>query len=287
MAILGMKGKVFHIAITGSAVLILLLAAGILYILVSEALPAFRHFGFFRFIATDAWNPSEEQYGAFAFIVGTFSTALLALAISFPLSLSVSLFSCELCKERMVASFLRSIMNFLARVPSIIYGVWGFYFLRSLFIQKGIGNYGLGILTASCVLAIMILPYTVSLLNAAFDKTPFRLKEMAYSLGANPLDVISKVSLPLVKNEIIVAYLLSLVRVMGETIIVTILIGNTYQMPTGITQSGNTMSSILINQIGAFALLKASSLIAIALLLFGLTAILNVVSKYLLRRIPV
>jgi phosphate transport system permease protein len=271
-----MRNKTVNIVLFISALSTLLVLAGMLYSLIIGSLPAFKYFGFFDFIFSSDWNPREdyEQYGALSFLNGTILIGLLALLISLPFSLSLTLLCGEYYKESTIAKGVCKTMNVLANFPSIILGVWGYFSLRPILIDLGIDNQGFGIFTASLVLAIMIIPYTSSLCIAFISKIPQNVKEAAYGLGATPIEVVSKISLPLIKKEVLAAYLLALVKVFGETMIVTILMQA-------------TLTSILFNQIGSVGDLKISSLIALALLLFMLTAIINWIAKQMLRRASV
>ena len=265
--------------------LILILASGMVYALVGGAIPAFKEFGF-RFIFSGEWDPTEgkEQYGALPFIVGTLFTSVAALIISLPLSFSTSLFIGEYFKGTRVASIISTLVDLLAGIPSIVYGLWGFYVLRPFLIDLGFGGQGFGIFTASLILAIMIIPYATSLSNEIISMVPNDLKEAAYSLGATRLEVITTVTIPNARSGIIAGYILSFGRALGETMAVTMLIGNTNLVPTGFFQTGNTMASVIANQFGEAEGLKLSSLIAIALLLFVITGIVNAIGKLIINK---
>lgn len=282
-----MKDKIFKCLLFAAAGLILLLTAGIIYALVSQSLGAFGRFGFFEFITSSDWDPKEghENYGALSFIAGTTMTSVLALLFCIPFSFPVALFSGEYFKGKKIASAVSSVVNLLAGIPSIVYGLWGFYTLRPLMISSGLSGQGFGILTASFVLAIMIIPYASSLCSEFIRMVPNELKEGAYSLGATQFEVISKISFPIAGSGILSAYILALGRALGETMAVTMLIGNTNNIPKGITDTGNTMASIIANQFGEADGLKLSSLIAIGLLLFLITAIINSIAKLTMKRI--
>ena len=268
------------------SILILLLAAGMVFSLVRGAIPAFKVFGL-KFIGSGEWNPTEgkEQYGALPFIVGTLMTSIAALLISLPLSFSTSLFLGEYFKGTRAARILGLLVDLLAGIPSIVYGLWGFYVLRPFLIDLGFGGQGFGIFTASLILAIMIIPYATSLSNEIIGMVPADLKEAAYSLGATRLEVITTVVIPNARSGIIAGYILSFGRALGETMAVTMLIGNTNLVPTGFFQTGNTMASVIANQFGEADGLKLSSLIAIALLLFLITGIINTLGKFIFKKL--
>jgi len=282
-----MKDKIFKFLLFFAACSILLLTAGVIYTLVGQALGAFQHFGFFGFITSSEWDPraGQENYGALAFITGTVITSLLALLFCIPFSFPVALFTGEYFRGKKIASVVGSVVNLLAGIPSIVYGLWGFYTLRPLIVSLGLSDQGFGILTASLVLAIMIIPYASSLSSEFLSMVPNDLKEGAYSLGATRLEVISTVSFPVASSGILSAYILALGRALGETMAVTMLIGNTNNIPRSLTDTGNTMASIIANQFGEAGGLKLSSLIAIGLLLFLITAIINSIAKLTMKRI--
>lgn len=282
-----MKDKIFKSLLFFAACLVLLLTAGMLYTLVGGSAEAFGHFGFFEFIASADWNPreGEESYGAFSFISGTILTALLALLLCIPFSLPVALFNGEYFRDSKSATIVGSVVDLLAGIPSIVYGLWGFYTLRPLIISLGLSEQGFGILTASLVLAIMIIPYASSLSTEFISMVPNELKEGAYSLGATRFEVIRTVSLPMAGSGIFAAYILALGRALGETMAVTILIGNTNNIPKSLTDTGNTMASIIANQFGEADGLKLSSLIAIGLLLFLITAVINSIARLVMKGI--
>ncbi len=281
-----MNDKVFKTILFVAAFVIPMVCGGVIYSLVSDASPALTHFGFFRFLFSSEWSytPGNEQYGALPFVTGTLLTTLLALFFCIPFSLPVALFVGEYFKGKKVASLLSTITDLLAGIPSIIYGLWGFYLLRPLIMSLGISSQGSGILTAALVLAIMIVPYAASLSAEFIKMIPADLKEGAYSLGATRAEVIRWVIFPVAGSGIFSSYILAIGRALGETMTVTMLIGNTNQMPRSLTETGNTMASIIANQFGEADGLRLSSLIAIALMLFFITAVVNLLGKMLIKR---
>jgi len=255
--------------------------------LISNSTEAFSEFGFFRFISSSEWDPTagREQYGALPFIVGTVVTSILALILCIPFSLPVALFIGEYFKGKRVAGVIRSLTDLLAGIPSIVYGLWGFYTLRPLIdmIDGPQGN-GYGILTSVLILTVMIIPYASSLTAEFVMLTPKSLKEAAYSLGATRTEVIGSVILPNARSGIVAAYILALGRALGETMAVTMLIGNTDKIPTSLFDTGQSMASLIANQFNEAHGLKLSSLIAIALVLFLITAIINGIVKIILNK---
>ena len=281
-----MQDKIFKLLLILSAIVIPLIGGGIIYSLTVDASGAFEHFGFWHFIFSDDWVTTEgkESYGALPFITGTLLTTILALIMCIPFSLPVALFTGEYFKGRKIATILSTITDLLAGIPSIIYGLWGFYALRHVFMHLDLSPQGSGILTASFVLSIMIVPYAASLSSEFIKMVPSDLKEGAYAMGATCAEVIKRVVFPMAGSGIFSSYILAIGRALGETMTVTMLIGNTNQIPDTLRTTGNTMASIIANQFGEADGLKLSSLIAIGLLLFLITAVINMIGKILIRR---
>ena len=281
-----LSDKTFRVLLLVAALVVPLIAGGIICSLVTDASDAISHFGFFQFMFSSEWSYTEgdEHYGALPFLTGTLLTTLLALLFCIPFSLPVALFVGEYYKGTKLAGVLSTVTDLLAGFPSIIYGLWGFYTLRPIIMWMDISEQGSGILTASLVLAIMIVPYASSLSAEFIKMVPNDLKEGAYSLGATRLEVIRKVVMPVAGPGIFSAYVLAIGRALGETMTVTMLIGNTNGLPSSLTSTGNTMASIIANQFGEADGLRLSSLIAIALMLFLITAIINMIGKIMIKR---
>lgn len=281
-----MQDKIFRVLLILSAVVIPIIGGGIVYSLTADASGAFEHFGFWNFIFSDDWvtTAGKESYGALPFITGTLLTTILALLMYIPFSLPVALFTGEYFRGKKIAAVLGTVTDLLAGIPSIIYGLWGFYVLRNVFMHLNLSPQGSGILTAAFVLAIMIVPYAASLSSEFIKMVPSDLKEGAYAMGATRAEVIRRVVFPMAGSGIFSAYILAIGRALGETMTVTMLIGNTNQMPETLRTTGNTMASIIANQFGEADGLKLSSLIAIGLLLFLITAVINMIGKILIRK---
>jgi len=268
-----------------SSLVIVILSAGIVLSLTSGAIPVFKEFGL-GFIFSSTWDPTagSENYGALAFITGTVLTSLLALIICVPMAFSASLFIAEYYNGTRVASVLRGLVDLLAGIPSIVYGFWGFYALRPLLMNTGLTDQGFGIFTASLILAIMIVPYATSLSSEIISMVPVEMKEAAYSLGATRREVIFNVVIPSARSGIVASFILALGRALGETMAVTMLIGNANIIPKGLFSPGNTMASVIANQFGEADGLKMSALIAIGLILFAITALVNGIGKLIIKR---
>jgi phosphate transport system permease protein len=263
-----------------------IVCGGVVYALVADAYDAFSHFGFLNFLTSAEWSYTEghERYGALPFIAGTLMTTLLALLFCIPFSLPMALFAGEYFRGTKVAAVLSTVTDLLAGIPSIIYGLWGFFTLRPLIMALNISVQGSSVLTASLVLAIMIVPYAASLSTEFVKMVPGELKESAYSLGATRAEVVRHVVFPVAGSGIFSAFVLAVGRALGETMTVTMLIGNTNNIPLTLTDTGNSMASIIANQFGEADGLRLSSLIAIALILFLITAVINMIGKMMIKR---
>ncbi len=269
-----------------SSLIILIVAGGMILSLLKGSLPAFREFGL-GFIFGKEWNPTtgRENYGAMPFIAGTLISSLLALIICLPLSMSASLYIAEYYQGTMGARIISTMVDLLAGIPSIVYGLWGFYALRPLIIKLGLSDQGFGLFTSAIILAIMIVPYATSMSSEVIRMVPSELREAAYSLGATRSEVIFNVVLPSAKSGIVASYILALGRALGETMAVTMLIGNSNTMPTGLFAPANTMASLIANQFGEAEGIKLASLIALGLLLFLITGLINWTGKWVINKL--
>lgn len=275
------KGLLF-----AASLLIVLLTAGMVYALAAGSLPAIKEFGL-GFIFSSDWDPTEgrESYGALSFIVGTVFTSVFAILICIPLAFSTALFIAEYFRDTLVSRVVGTMVDLLAGIPSIVYGLWGFYVLRPMIVDMGLSSQGFGIFTAGLILAIMIIPYASSISAEIIAMVPNELKEAAYSLGATRFEVIMNVIIPNARSGISAGFILAFGRALGETMAVTMLIGNANKIPGGLFDFGNTMASVIANQFGEAEGLKLSSLIAIGLLLFIITGLINAVGKLIIKRI--
>ncbi len=269
-----------------ASLIIVFITAGIVFSLVDGIIPVFSEFGI-NFLFSTEWNPSEgmEEYGALPFVTGTIVTSLLALIICLPLAFSTSLFIGEYYRGKRIAGVLGTLVDLLAGVPSIVYGLWGFYVLRPLMVDLGLSSQGFGIFTSGLILAIMIIPYATSITAEIISMVPNDLKEAAYSLGATRLEVIFNVIIPTARSGIFASYILAFGRALGETMAVTMLIGNANKIPSGLFDTGNTMASVIANQFGEADGLKLSALVAIGLLLFVITGLINGVGKLIIKKL--
>ncbi len=280
-----MKDKLFNLLLGCAGVMIVVTTGGILYVLASQSIPAIQEYGFWRFLSSAKWMEKENNFGALPFLTGTLLTSFLALLFCIPFSLSVALFNGEYFRGKKISTVVSSIVDLLAGVPSIVYGLWGFYTVRPIIVSAGVNGQGFGVLLASVVLAIMIIPYASSLSAEFISMVPNDLKEGSYSLGATKFETIRHISLPVAGTGIFAAYILAFGRALGETMAVTMLIGNTNNVPKSLSDTGNTMASVIANQFGEASGLKLSSLFTIGLLLFIITALINTVAKLIIKRL--
>ena len=280
---------VYKHALSGSAILMILLLLGIFITLLISSHLSLKHFGI-KFIFSTEWDPVNGVFGALPFLAGTVFTSFLAILLSIPFSMAVALFLGEYFRKGPFSSFLRSMIEVMAGIPSVIYGFWGLFFLvpivRSLEMAVGATPYGVGILSASVILAIMIIPYTASVAREVITMVPASLKEAAYSLGATRLEVVLHVILPYAKSGIFAGILLSLGRAIGETMAVTMIIGNMNAMPRGIFSPANTMASIIANEFTeATEAIYLSAILEIGLILFLLSFVINITGKVIINHL--
>jgi len=279
---------VFKTVLKAVGVLMLLLLVGIFVTLVIDSLPAIKATGFTFFTGT-TWDPVFKEYGSLVFLVGTLLTSFLALAISLPFSLAISIFLGEYFRAGLVSSFLKSAIELMAGIPSVIFGMWGLFVLvplvRQVEMQVGVIPYGIGILTAALILAVMIIPYSASISSDVVNLVPADLKEAALSLGATRYEMIKKVVLPSARSGIFAGVLLSLGRAIGETMAVTMVIGNANILPTSIFSPANTMASIIANEFAeATDAVYISCLIEVGLLLMMVTLVISLIGRYIMHR---
>jgi phosphate transport system permease protein len=282
--------KRFTAVLTVSALFMVVLLLAIFFTLLVSSVPALKAFGV-GFFYGKTWNPATDTFGALPFLAGTLLTSFLALILSIPFSISISVFLGEYLKEGSVSTFLRSAIEVLAGIPSVIYGLWGLFLLmpmvRSLETIIGVAPHGVGIFTSSLILAIMVIPFSASIGREVITLVPADLKEAAYSLGATRFEVIKNVSIPYARSGIIAGILLALGRAIGETMAVTMLIGNSNFMPTGLFSPANTMASVIANEFAEATGVTAASLIYVGLVLFLVTTLVNIVGNFVIKKISI
>ena len=276
------------------AFILLSLVLIMLYEMFSKSLPSIQKFGW-SFITSESWDPVHDDFGALPFIFGTLYSSLIALVIALPLSVGIAIFLSEF-SPKWLEQPVSLLVELLAAIPSIVYGLFGIFvmtpWLRKtvepflgdhlgfVFLFKG-PPYGLGMLAAALILTIMILPIITSISRDIMKSIPDTQREAAYALGATKWEVV-KVVLTGAKSGILGATLLGLGRAVGETMAVTMVIGNRPDISFSLFDPGHTMASVLANEFTeATSDLYVSSLIEIALLLFVLTVILNAVARFI------
>jgi phosphate transport system permease protein len=290
--------------LTRAAVLaVLVLLSGVILALVVGALPALKAFGV-GFVGSEVWNPVTGQFGALAPIYGTLVTSAIAMVIAVPVGIMIAFFLTELCPLWLRRPIAIAI-ELLAGIPSIIYGIWGL-FVFAPFLQKyvqpflidtfenvpGLSSlfegppYGIGVLTAGFILAIMVLPFITAISRDVFDAVPPVLKEAAYGLGCTTWEVFKSVILPYARVGVIGGVMLGLGRALGETMAVTFVIGNAHKVSASILAPGTTISASIANEFTeAVGDLYTSSLIALGLILFMITFIVLAIARYMLLRL--
>ncbi|HYW82000.1 MAG TPA: phosphate ABC transporter permease subunit PstC [Spirochaetia bacterium] len=243
----------------------------------------------FRFLTGSTWDPVTDKFQSLAFVVGTLLTSLVALVIATVLSLALAVLMGEYFRSGPFASVMRTAVELLAGIPSVVYGFIGLFFfvpaVRVLQTAVGAPPYGVGIFTSALLLAFMILPYSASIGREIISLVPSDLKEAALSLGATPSETIWKVTLPYARSGILGGVLLSLGRALGETMAVTMVIGNSNSLTLNILGPGNTMASVIANEFSeASSNVYLGSLIEIALLLFVISTLINIAGKIVVNR---
>ena len=291
-----------HITRT-AAIFVLVLLSAVILALIDGSVLAFRTFGF-SFLWEEQWNPVTEKFGALAPIYGTIVTSFIAMLIAVPVGLLIAVFLTELC-PMWLRRPIGIAIELLAGIPSIIYGIWGLFifapflqqtlqpFLISVFGDIPVLStlfagppYGIGVLTAGLILAIMVLPFVTSISRDVFDAVPPVLKEAAYGLGCTTWEVVRHVVLPFTRVGVIGGVMLGLGRALGETMAVTFVIGNAHRISGSILAPGTTISATIANEFTeAVGALYTSSLIALGLILFVITFTVLAIARYMLMRI--
>ena len=294
----------FYWLVRGAALLVLALMAGIVASLVIGGYPILQKEGIIGFLTSTDWDPVRDKFGALPTIYGTLVTSFIALLIAVPLSFGIAVFLTELCPLSLRRP-LGTMVELLAAVPSIIYGMWGLFVLAPLLaeyvqvpLSQTLGQIpvigvlfqgppmGIGLFTAGIVLAFMIVPFIASVMRDVFEVVPGVLKESAYGLGATTWEVVSKVVLPYSKVGVIGGIMLGLGRALGETMAVTFVIGNAYRISAELFGPGNSIASALANEFAeADGVAHGSALMALGLILFFISLGVLIVARILLARV--
>lgn len=295
--------NLFRFITRGAAVIVLLLLGGVIAALVVGAWPAIHTFGF-GFLTNSDWDPVNDTFGALTPIYGTVVTSIIALAVAIPIGLGIAVFLSELCAPRLRQPIGIAI-ELLAGIPSIIYGIWGFFILKPLlqaYVEPTIiaifgpipvlnsifagPAYGTDILTAGFILAIMVLPFITSISRDVFATVPPVLKESAYGIGCTTREVVSNVVIPYTRVGIIGGVMLALGRALGETMAVTFVIGNAHNLSTSLLAPGTSISATIASEFEeADRGLYTASLVELGLILFVITFIVLAIARLMLLRI--
>lgn len=291
--------RIFRVALTVAAALVPLLLVFLVVELWIGAHPAISQFGL-GFLTSDAWDPISDQFGAWPLIVGTLVSSALALLIAVPIALGVAIFLVEFAPPvlRAPVAFL---FELLAAIPSVVYGLWGIFFLVPLlratlfpllrtlfgflpFFQGPI--YGPSMLAAALILAIMILPYIISVTREVLLAVPPSQREAALALGATRWEAVTGAVLPYARSGIIGAIVLGLGRALGETMAVAMLIGNRHEVSASLFAPGYTMAAVIANEFSeATSDMHFAALAYVALVLFVVTVLVNAGARLLIWRV--
>jgi phosphate transport system permease protein len=284
------------LTVLGGAVL--LVAGTIVLVSWNLSRPAFRHIGVWKFLSGSDWDPVNDSFGALPFVYGTLITSAVAVAIAVPVAIGLALFLTEMAPARLrrIVSFL---VELLAGIPSVVYGLWGLMVLVPLMrdrVQPALGaafgwlplfqgpSMGLGYLTAGVVLSIMILPTIASITVEILRTMPPALREGALALGATRWEAIRMAVLPYARRGILGAVILGLARALGETMAVTMVIGNQPEIHTSLFAAGYSLPSVIANEFAeASGAIHTGALAGLALVLFGVTLMLSAGARVLVR----
>jgi phosphate transport system permease protein len=285
-----------------SGAFVLVLLGAIIVVLFLGGLAAFRQFGP-AFLVTVSWDPVKEVFGAAVPIYGTLVTSALALVVAVPISFGIAFYLTELAPV-WVRRPIGTAIELLAAVPSIIYGMWGFFVIAPLmagYLQPSMIDafdgipvlqdlfagppFGTGILTAALILAVMIIPFIAATMRDVFASVPAVYKESAYGVGCTTFEVTRSIVIPYTRVSVVGGIMLGLGRALGETMAVTFVIGNTNRISTSLFGPGNTIASIVALEFpeSEAGSLKLSSLLALGFILFVISFIVLAISRVLLR----
>jgi phosphate transport system permease protein len=297
------RDSVFQLIVTATGWLVLLALLGTALSMLWGGREAFQTFGW-SFFTSSNWDVGARQFGALVPIFGTLVTSLIAMIIAVPVSFGIAVFLTEVSPP-WLRTPLSSALELLAGIPSIIYGMWGLFVLGPFLsenVYPWMGDHlatlpvigplfegpplGIGMLTAGLVLAIMVIPFISSVMREVFLTVPTRLKESAYALGSTTFEVVWDIVLPYTKSAVVGGIFLGLGRALGETMAVTFVIGNAYELSAGLLNPGTSIASTIANEFGeSVDPLHRSSLLALGFVLFLLTFVVLAAAKFLLMRL--
>jgi phosphate transport system permease protein len=295
--------RYFHAATLAAALLVLALLGGVVVSLLRGAWPTLAHFKF-GFLTREIWNPVTDEFGALAPMYGTLMTSLIAMLIAVPIGFGIAIFLTELC-PRWLRRPVGVAIELLAAVPSIIFGIWGLFVLAPIlqrhvqpWLIAHVGSlpalgrlfqgppFGIGVLSAGLVLAIMVLPFVAAVMRDVFETVPDVLKESGYALGATTWEVIWQVVVPYSRVGMVGGIMLGLGRALGETMAVTFVVGNAHRVSASLLAPGTTISATIANEFTeAVGDLYTSSLVALGVLLFLITFAVIAAARFMLLRL--
>jgi len=250
-----------------------------------EGLPLFKHVGVLEFLFGKTWKPEAEnpQFGIFPFIVGSFFVTLTALIIAVPVGLAVGVFMAEYARGK-IADFLRSVIELLAGIPSVIYGLFGYIAIAPLVRKLSSSNSGLGVITAAIVLAIMVLPTIINITEVSLRAVPSEMKEGSMGVGASHWQTILRILMPAARSGIIAGVVLAMGRAIGETMAVLMVAGNSVIMPRGLASPTRTLTMNIATGISYASGDHWVSLFTTGMVLFVFILLLNLSVQLLLKR---
>ena len=268
--------KIFALAVAGVLIWITIQVA-------LAAKPAISEFGL-GFLVTSSWNPVTKEYGVLPAVYGTIVSSFIALLISVPIGLGVAIFLSEDYLSPKIQRIIVFLVELLAAVPSVVYGLWGIFVLIP-FLKEITPLRGPGMLPAALILSVMILPTIAAISRDAITNVPIDLRQAAVGLGATRWEAILQIILPAASSGIIGGIMLALGRALGETMAVTMLIGNANKVNPSVFAPSNTISSLLANQFAEASGLQVGALMYAALILFAVTLLVNVLAQVLVVRL--
>ena len=296
----GLSDRAFRVLSLGCGLLVLVILGLIAVAMTQKAWPAFTYDGLTFFTST-RWAPSAEVFGSLPFVYGTVVTAVIALVLAVPLSIGIALFLSDVAPRRLRRA-VSSLVDLLAAVPSVVYGLWGVIVLApwitgvydkvsditspipvlsSLFAGPSTGR---GLFTAGIILALMVTPIITSITREVFDTVPTMAKEAAYALGSTRWEMVRAAVFPHSSAGMIGAIMLGLGRAMGETIAAALVIGSSPRISAALFGSGDSMAAVIANEFGESGGLHRAALIGLGVELFALTVLVNVVARLIVAR---
>jgi len=295
------RNQRFKIMILGAALLVLIVLGAIMGTLMVGALPVFEKLGL-GFLISQEWDPVSGKFGALPAVYGTLVTSFIAMLIAVPISFFIAFFLTELCPHKLRTP-INGVIELLAGIPSIIYGMWGLFVLAPLLadhVQPTLNHtfkhvwllgdiftgppIGVGLLPAAIILAIMVIPFITSVMREVFEVVPQTLKEGGFGLGATTWEVMFDIVLPFTRVAIVGGVMLGLGRALGETMAVTFMIGNANNIDIGLFNPGNSIASVIANEFAeASDPQHAGALIALGLVLFVIAFIVLATARWLIK----